>query len=215
MLALLLALLAGCRSGPENDPATELLTLAPTAAPVTVRATPTLAPAATARPATATPTVAPLPSPTPCQLAALPLLQIAWLDIELGCPINPGQPAISTAYAPFEGGQMIWRQDNGRIYVLFNDGRWAQYEDLWREGDSEFTCGEPASPPTPLRGFGRVWCDHADVRAGLGEATAAEIGDAGGSVQDFINGLLLAGPDGSIFVMVGETATWRRVWPEE
>jgi len=143
----------------------------------------------------------------------MPDLQIAWNPDELGCPITPGRDPLSTAYAPFEGGQMLWREDNAVIYVLTNDGRWAQYNDLWREGDPEFTCDGPDNPPTPVRGFGRVWCDRTEVRQGLGAATAAEIGDAGGRAQDFANGMLLAAPDGSIFVLIGETATWRRVWP--
>ena len=110
---------------------------------------------------------------------------------------------------------MPGRADTPVIYVRYNDGRWAQYDDLWREGDAEFTCGGPTNPPTPVRGFGRVWCDQAAVRAGLGEATAAETGDGGGQAQDFVNGMLLAAPDGSTFVLAGETATWRRVWPSD
>ena len=157
----------------------------------------------------------PTPSPTPCAHAVLPALKPAYLDIELGCPLNAGLTPIATAYAPFEGGQMLWRQDNAVIYVLTNDGRWAQYDDLWREGDAEFTCGEPNNPPTPVRGFGRIWCDQPAVRQALGAATAAEIGDAGGRAQDFANGMLLASPDGSTFVLVGESATWRRVWPND
>jgi hypothetical protein len=147
--------------------------------------------------------------------AILPALHPAYLDIELGCPLNSGFDPLTTAYAPFEGGQMLWRQDNAVIYVLTNDGRWAQYDDLWREGDAEFTCGQPHNPPTPVRGFGRVWCDHAAVQEKLGAATAAEIGDAGGRAQDFVNGMLLTAPDGSTFVLVGESATWRRVWPND
>ncbi len=143
----------------------------------------------------------------------MPTLAPAYLDIELGCPLNPGRDPLRTAYAPFEGGQMLWREDNAVIYVLTNDGRWAQYDDLWREGDATFTCGEPANPPTPVRGFGRVWCDRPAVRRELGAATAAEIGDAKGQAQDFVNGMILAAPDGSLFVLVGEAATWRRVWP--
>ena len=179
---------------------------------------PTPAAATSTRPAPtrlppSTPTIA--PTPTPCAFTILPALQPAYLDIELGCPLNSGLDPLATAYAPFEGGQMLWRQDNAVIYVLTNDGRWAQYDDLWREGDAEFNCGEPTNPPTPVRGFGRVWCDQPAVRQGLGAATAAEIGDAGGQAQDFVNGMILAAPDGSLFVLVGETATWRRVWPND
>ncbi len=221
VLAGLLAL-AACRETDDTLPAPP--TLAPTAAVATAAVATaglvtTIAPTvavvtATAAPtATRTPTAT--PQPTPCQFAVLPALQPAWLDIELGCPINAGVEGLSTAYAPFAGGQMLWRGDNAQIYVLTNDGRWAQYDDLWQEGDAEFTCGEANNPPTPVRGFGRVWCDHAAVREGLGAATAAEIGDSGGRAQDFVNGLLLAAPDGSTFVLIGETATWRRVWPDE
>jgi len=211
VLAGLLALVA-CREA--DDTLSAPPTIAPTAALVTA-ATPTAAVAMPTAIPTATRAAAATPQPTPCQFAVLPALRPAWLDIELGCPINAGVEGLSTAYAPFAGGQMLWRGDNAQIYVLSNDGRWAQYDDLWQEGDAEFTCGQANNPPTPARGFGRVWCDHAEVREGLGVATAAEIGDSGGQAQDFVNGLLLAGPDGSTFVLIGETATWRRVWPEE
>ena len=192
---------------PTNAPATATRSASPTAAP-------TLAPTKTPLP-TATRPMLPTIQPTPCAYAILPALQPAYLDIELGCPLNPGRDPIATAYAPFVGGQMLWREDNAVIYVLTNDGRWAQYDDLWREGDAEFTCGEPNNPPTPVRGFGRVWCDQTAVRQQLGAATAAEIGDAGGRAQDFVNGMILAAPDGSLFVLVGEAATWRRVWPND
>ncbi len=216
----LLLMMAGCgRTAPDEGPAVPTaggVALVPTAAPPTTLAgTPTTAATRTLRPATALPMPTVTPRPTPCALSVLPALQPAYLDIELGCPINSGLDPLATAYAPFEGGQMLWRQDNAVIYVLTNDGRWAQHDDLWREGDAEFTCGELTNPPTPVRGFGRVWCDQPAVRQGLGAATAAEIGDAGGRAQDFANGMLLAAPDGSIFVLVGETATWRRVWPND
>ena len=214
VLAVATALvLLGCGG---NDPSLVLPTPAATAdlalaTSATVPATPT----STRLSPTPTLSRTPLPSPTPCAYDVLPQLRIAYLDIELGCPLNPGLDPLATAYAPFAGGQMLWRQDNAVIYVLTNDSRWAQYDDLWREGDAEFTCGEPTNPPTPVRGFGRVWCDQPSVRRGLGAATAAEIGDAGGRAQDFANGMLLAAPDGSIFVLVGESATWRRVWPND
>lgn len=207
LIALMLSVL-GCRhETPRSTPTTS--------SSVAVPALPTATPLPTVTPAPPTSTPTSVPTPTPCALPALPTLKPAYLAIELGCPLNPGRDPLSTAYAPFVGGQMLWREDNAVIYVLANDGRWAQYDDLWREGDAEFTCGEPANPPTPVRGFGRVWCDQPAVRQGLGAATAAEIGDAGGQAQDFVNGMILAAPDGSLFVLVGEAATWRRVWPND
>ena len=135
----------------------------------------------------------------------------AWSADELGCPITSGAAAINTAYAPFEGGQMLWRGDTDNIYVLFNDGRWASYRNTWREDDPEYTCGERNSPPTPVRGFGRVWCEQPGVRETLGAVTAAEIGDDGSAVQDFVNGAILAAPFGGLFVFEGEDGTWRLV----
>jgi len=195
--------------------------LTPAARPTSVAviaATPT-APRAAGVTSTPAPTAAPTqtvsPSPTPCQLQPLPALADAWSEIELGCPIAPGASGVAAAYVPFEGGQMLWREDNDAIYVAYNDGRWEQYNDLWRDGDPEYTCGEASSPPTPVRGFGRVWCDHPAVREALGAVTAYEIGDAASSAQDFVNGTLLLSPDDSVFVFVGEAATWRRVFPGE
>lgn len=175
-----------------------------------------LAPGATQIPpqqtaAQATLTATAQPSPTPCQLAIQPDLASAWNVEELGCPITPGESIVATAYAPFEGGQMLWRGDNGTIYVLTHDGRWTSYPNEWQTGDPEFTCGEENSPPTPVRGFGRVWCDHLDVRDTLGAVTAAEIGDSASVVQDFINGSILIAPFGGVFVLVGEDGVWRLV----
>jgi len=138
-------------------------------------------------------------------------LATAWNIEELGCPITPGAAAISTAYAPFEGGQMLWRGDTDVIYVLYNDGRWASYPNTWREGDPIFTCGEEDPAITPIRGFGRVWCDYPDVGESLDAVTAAEIGDGASAVQDFTNGTILAAPFDSLFVFVGEDGVWRRV----
>lgn len=106
---------------------------------------------------------------------------------------------------------MLWRGDTDTIYVLFNDGRWESYPNEWREGDPEYSCGEANSPPTPLRGFGRVWCDHPEVSARLGAVTASEIGDNASAVQEFVNGMIMVAPFGARFVLVGEDGTWRRV----
>jgi hypothetical protein len=151
------------------------------------------------------------PTPTPCQLPTQSTLAVAWNIEELGCPITSGAAAVNTAYAPFEGGQMLWRGDTDMIYVLYNDGRWASYSNEWHEGDPTFTCGEEDPTITPIRGFGRVWCDYPDVGEELGAMTAAEIGDSASAVQDFVNGTILAAPFGGLFVLVGEDGVWRRV----
>jgi len=158
-----------------------------------------------------TPTTLIQPSATPCQIPVQAGLADAW-DIELlGCPITPGTAATNTAYAPFEGGQMLWRGDTDTIYVLTDDGRWISFPNMWREGDPIFTCGEEDPAITPIRGFGRVWCDNPGIRGALDNVTAAEIGDSASAVQDFVNGTILAAPFGDLFIFVGEDGVWRRV----
>ncbi len=90
----------------------------------------------------------------------------------------------------FEYGQMFWREDNDRITVLYNAGTWALYRDIWNEGDPEYSCPEIAPsqcPPTPRRGFGKIWCTYPAVRQRLGWATNYERGFHG-TVQDFEQG---------------------------
>ncbi len=201
LVILMLIGLAACNSQNENG----LPTVASTALP-----TPTLAAEQIASP-TLPPPVTMEPTVAACEFPTQPALTGAWSSEELGCPTTAGAAAINTAYAPFEGGQMLWRGDTDTIYVLYNDGRWESYPNEWEQSSQEFSCGEESSPPTPKRGFGRVWCDHPAVRDALGAVTADEIGDAASAVQDFANGTILVAPFGDLFVFAGESGTWRVV----
>ena len=208
LFVILLIGLAACTKSPEES----IPTLAPTAVPTPV--IPTTQPTAQPPQPIATqppPTAATLPTPTACGLPVQPPLADAWNGDELGCAITPGSEAISTAYAPFAGGQMLWRGDTDTIYVFYQDGTWASYPNAWHPGDPELSCGAADPLTTPIRGFGRVWCDHPEVREALGAMTAAEIGDSASTVQDFVNGTILVAPFGSLFVLVGEDGVWRRV----
>lgn len=106
----------------------------------------------------------------------------------------------------FQRGRMFWREDNDKIYVLYNNGRWEQYNDLWREGDPAFTCGIEQTPPTPIRGFGKIWCTHDAVRQGLGDATSSEGGNYG-AVQDLSGGLILQSGSGRVYALFSD-GTW-------
>lgn len=131
-----------------------------------------------------------------------------WNEDRLGCPSNSGSGSVGMAMESFDNGFMIWREDNDRIYVFYNSGAWARFDDTWQEGDPDFSCGTEASPPTPKRGFGRVWCTHNSVRNGLGNAREHEWGGTG-ATQDFERGTILLGPDGRTYVLYGDTSTWR------
>ena len=108
----------------------------------------------------------------------------------------------------FQHGRMFWRKDNDKIYVLYSNGSWERYDNIWRERDPVFTCGTQSSPPTPLRGFGKVWCTYSDVRQGLGDATNGEWGDYG-AVQDFDGGLILQTESGRVYTFYSD-GTWRQ-----
>lgn len=139
----------------------------------------------------------------------------------LGCPV--GAPPIPTltqaAWQPFERGFMIYLQGSpGSIYVISNDARFRRFDDTFVSGVDPESSGE-APPPglvEPVRGFGKVWRNNADVRAMLGWALQQEQGDTA-SVQLFARGraIFLPGYGQTYFLFDDPTfmggGTWRMV----
>lgn len=90
------------------------------------------------------------------------------------------------AEQPFEHGRMIWLEEvhgadytlQGPILVLYDDGTYEYYEDTWTEGmaESDPAIVPPAGLLQPIRGFGKLWRENANVRDGLGWATTPEQG---------------------------------------
>lgn len=101
------------------------------------------------------------------------------------CP-STGPATTQAAEQRFERGRMLWLKElhyrsetvTGVVLALYDDGRWARFADTWAEGEPEAdpTIAAPAGKLQPIRGFGKVWREHAEVRAGLGWATAPEQG---------------------------------------
>ncbi len=90
------------------------------------------------------------------------------------------------AEQPFENGRMVWLEEirgetfvtQRQILVLYDDGKYEQYQDTWMEGQPE---SDPSiTPPSglyqPVRGFGKVWRETTSVRDKLGWATVPEQG---------------------------------------
>lgn len=106
---------------------------------------------------------------------------------------------------------MFWRKDWDSMYAQYSTGAWAGYPDTWEEGDPLYSCpatAPEASPPTPWRGFGKVWCTFSEVRNGLGWATDGERGyDA--TVQDFDTGSIVRNDFGVIYVLYSD-GTWEQ-----
>lgn len=186
-----LGMQGGVRSFMAGDlqwlPATSLVSgvgLAP--APST---TPGSVPPATKEPSGLQPT----PTAGPCEQ---PLTGAdAELNAEglgIGCPRGEAVP-VYAARQHFENGQMIWREDQKWIYVLYNDGRWEGYADRWLEGDPE---DDPALIPPegleqPIRGFGRVWRDNlGGAKAPIGWAQEKEQGQTA-QIQEWDYGIVL------------------------
>jgi len=188
-------------------------------APVTATAIATPEPTRTPQP-TSTPAPFPttVPSPTTAPPApSCPSVTGAFSSIwqarqsQLGCAVNTAHTGWM-ANEHFEGGEMFWREGNDLIYVLYSSRSWVAYSDLWQEGDPEFSCPGIApsqSPPTPWRGFGKIWCTYDNVRSGLGSATDTERG-FNGTVQDFEHGLILRRDTGATYILYSD-GVWTKL----
>ena len=139
-------------------------------------------------------------------------------------------PATTTQAAEqrFEAGRMLWLKEvryrsetaAGVILVFYDDGRWARFDDTWQEGQPEAdpSIVAPAGRLQPIRGFGRVWREHAEVRAGLGWATAPEQGYTATWQPQMRESLpsveYVSALDGQVIEYTGMTdGVWRAVAP--
>jgi len=88
------------------------------------------------------------------------------------------------------------------------------YEDVW-DGDDTYSCDAArANPDGPIRGFGKLWCDHPEIAEAIGAARGSEQGTGNttsyGVVQFFQNGLMLYSPiDHEVWVLF-DGGTWQR-----
>jgi hypothetical protein len=115
-----------------------------------------------------------------------------------------GEGTTPAAQQSFEQGVMFWRKDKDEIYVLTQGGSWQMYTDTWEEGMDEYSCPDVAqrqTPPTPVRGFGKVWCEQlGGPDADIGWAVSAERAyDA--HWQSFERGLMWQGREAYIYAL--------------
>jgi len=172
---------------------------------------------ATSAPPTAPPppTSTPIPpvSPTPACPEVTGPFAVIWESEQtrLGCATGAAHGSWM-AQQHFERGQMLWREDTDRILAVHDSWIWGSYQDIWQEGDPDYSCPDGntpmESPPTPKRGFGKIWCTYSEVRTGLGWATDGERG-FNGTVQNFERGSILRTDIGDTYVLFSD-GTWTR-----
>jgi len=214
----LLLLLAACGAEPEPTPVVTLLATAtqpPTQPPTQtlVSALPT-ATVTMAAQSPVTPTQVLTATTTPTVAAAmaeeLALACTQETDIALasypdlhqlmGCALGPAifDPVGINEFGtepPFDR-FMLWFSHEVHIYTLLPDKRWQAYADTWTEEQPTFACnpmgGAEESPPLPRRGFGKLWCENAELQAAMGTVAKEERLCQHTVLQPFQYGRLLA-----------------------
>ncbi len=199
---------------PTQTPTAATPTETNTAPPPT--ATQFVPPTATPLPTnTAIPTVVP-PTATPNCPTVTGTFGAVWGAVgnRVGCQ-TASELGGFIAEENFQSGKMFWRQpiDDGQAMVAYSNGRWAIYQSPpFYDGEPEYSCTDantPAiSPPTPKRGFGRMWCNIPEIRSGLGNALDAERGYQG-VMQSFDNGFMLRSDNGAIYVFYSD-GSWEQ-----
>ncbi len=158
---------------------------------------------------TAQPSITPADCPTPPDhFAELWTERVA----QLGCPV--ASSPLAMAEQSFEGGWMYWRSDTRNIYVFIRGQLYAQiFDDTWDESQPAYSCPDLApsqTPPTPQRGFGKVWCNEPMVGQLLGVATSEErLFDA--TLQEFDRGLIFETEQGVRYILENQSNSWMRV----
>jgi len=108
----------------------------------------------------------------------------------------------------FERGRMIWREDERRIYALYDDNAWADFADTFDPSVDPIVTGlqPPAGLQEPAFGLGKVWREQPGVRDRLGWATEGEQAYQGAS-QRFAWGQKLWAREG--VYLLQDDGTWR------
>ncbi len=165
----------------------------------------------------------PTPTPTPTPQRSLSAVECPigptyfaglWSDHRvglLGCPTDGRR--VMMAEQLFEGGRMFWRSDIASIYALPANQPYARFDDTWDDSQPAYGCpefGPSETPPTPQRGFGKVWCNNPSLREALGNATGAETLDEA-NVQEFEDGLIFQPDGGAVYMLEFGSNGWERV----
>jgi hypothetical protein len=154
------------------------------------------------------------PDPSTCPTQPERFIELWQARLEnLGCPVTgTGQP-VPIAEQTFEGGWMLWRGDTATILVFPVGRHFLQFEDTWGPTQPVYTCPDLApaqTPPTPQRGFGKVWCLEEGIRDMLGQSISEEhLFEA--DIQAFENGTIFATDEGVTYILRSIRLDWERL----
>ncbi len=167
LCAVFMIVLAGCQGQTEKVVLVVTATPAPTDVSVSSAATDTTAPqvptataTSTLIPATETPSIPP--------------------TVDVRPTATLGQ--IQVAEEVFEHGRMFWIQPRQQIWVMYDNGQgsgqWQVYENTYADGEPESDPGivPPEGKYQPLRGFGKLWREHTELKDKLGFGLTPEFG---------------------------------------
>lgn len=158
------------------------------------------------------PTLPPLPTVTriatapTCTIPMPPLFAQRWnagVQTRLGCPTEISR-LTNFAFQSFEHGTLFWREDEKKIYALIDDKTWQSADDTWistQPADSCPSVSVGVNRIKPIRGFGKVWCADANLRAQIGAATASEQAFQG-LAQRFARGWMIDAPGNALYILL-------------
>jgi hypothetical protein len=129
----------------------------------------------------------------------------------LGCPVAGTDQPAPMAEQIFERGWMLWRGDTATILVFPIGRQLLQFEDTWDPTQPVYTCPDLAptqTPPTPQRGFGKVWCLEEGIRDMLGQSISEEHAFETG-IQAFENGTIFTTDEGVTYIL--DWSDWERL----
>jgi hypothetical protein len=207
----------------------------PTPSPFPATLTPTALPNGEDSTPTPTPTTTPTPTVTPSPQKFDPTgyepdgrFKDIWTELgagdsRLGYPSGPLITERNYARQPFERGLMVWwdnPEDPNYIWVIdspaknLETGRTSNlYADTWDSDQPEVYC-EAAEEDGPVRGFGKVWCDHPELIERIGYPTEMERGSGGNppyaQVQFFQGGAMLYIPHTAELFVLFAQGDWQR-----
>ena len=167
LCAVFMIVLAGCQGQTEKVVLVVTATPAPTEASASSIATDTTVPLVPTTTATLSPVPATVTPSVPPTVDVRPTATLGQIQV---------------AEEVFEHGRMFWIQPQEQIWVMYDNGQgtgqWQVYENSYKDGEPETdpSIVPPDGKYQPVRGFGKLWREHPEIKDKLGFGITPEFG---------------------------------------